>query len=387
MNFPSIRFVFDRKNVASKTVKGLVQIEILYKRKRKWIGTGIRLLKHQWDENFHVVRSSTAIEDNQALDSMMMNIKDVVRSIINDDDEFSFAAFNDRYRKRYDVTFIAYMEEMINSSNMARNSKATHNGVLNGLKEFGKIISFDDISLYSIMEYDKFLKKERTRKDKEHTIWYFKPTSIVYMHGVLQKYINMAIRDGYIKFNPYLQFDKGKHKYGERAYLTQDEMKTWNDVQVPSYLETARNMFLFQCYTGISFIDMMTLDFRNCIVNRNGTNVINGKRVKTNERYYVVIVRQAMEILEKVNYDFSSERRLATYNAHLKCIASICGIEKNLSSHIGRHTFAVFALNNGIPIEIVAKILGHTDIKTTQVYAKIVDKSVEDSFCKLEGLI
>lgn len=385
MNYPSIRFIFDRKKAASKTSKGLVQIEILYKRRRKWIGTGIKLLSHQWDERYHVVRSPSAVVDNQTLDTIMVRVKDVVRSVIDEFGEFSFAVFSERYVNEDAKSFLDFISRELESSGLSPGTKTGHYSLLNALTEFGKLKTFDDVTLKGIEDFDAFLKADRYRVDG--SVYHIKASSIHHFHSIVCKYVNLAVKAGYVRTNPYSTFQKDRKENTERFYLTEEEMKRFADTEVPKRLRKAKNMFLLQCYTGLSFVDFMTLDFRTCISNRGGKLVINGKRVKTRENYYIVIIPKAMQLIEESEYDFSSERILQTYNNHLNKVAALAGIDKKLTSHIGRHTFAVWALNNGISIEIVAKILGHTDIKTTQIYAKIVDKSVEDSFEKLGSML
>ena len=112
--------------------------------------------------------------------------------------------------------------------------------------------------------------------------------------------------------------------------------------------------------------------------------VIADRRLKTNEDYFIVLLSPAVAILQK--YDFNlpliSNQK---YNDFLKVAACYAHIEKTLTTHCARHTFAVFALNSGVPIEVVSKMLGHTNIKTTQLYAKILNTEVEKGFDLLES--
>ena len=122
------------------------------------------------------------------------------------------------------------------------------------------------------------------------------------------------------------------------------------------------------------------------VVERDGKYVIADRRVKTNEDYFIVLLSPAIAILQKYDYKLpllSNQK----YNDYIKVAASYAKIDKNLSSHAARHTFAVFALNNGVPIEVVSKMLGHTNIKTTQLYAKILNTEVERGFDLLESKI
>ena len=141
-------------------------------------------------------------------------------------------------------------------------------------------------------------------------------------------------------------------------------------------------MFLFQCYTGLAYSDMRKFDFRD-VQQRGKRLVLHDVRKKTGEDFYIVLLPPAIEILNK--YDFrlplmSNEQ----YNMRLKLVAESAGIEKNLTSHMGRHTFATLSLNSGIKIEVLAQMMGHADIRTTQIYAKMINCTVEEAYSVLE---
>ena len=142
-----------------------------------------------------------------------------------------------------------------------------------------------------------------------------------------------------------------------------------------------RDIFVFGCLTGISFIDIKNLTTDN-LENINGSWWIVAKRKKTNIPFRVMLLDTALKIIErykpfrKDNYlfDFLGNQQA---NRKLKLIAKACGIEKHLVFHSSRHTFGTLALSKGMPIESVSKILGHTKITTTQIYAKITTEKLE----------
>ena len=151
-------------------------------------------------------------------------------------------------------------------------------------------------------------------------------------------------------------------------------------------IDRIRDLFLFQCFTGLAYADFEKFNFEKDVEERNGKYIVSDRRKKTNEDYKIVLLTPAIEILKKYDYKLpiiSNQK----YNVSLKVVAQYAGIDKNITTHMGRHTFAVFALNNGVPIEIVAKMLGHTNIRTTQVYAKVLNSEVEKGFDLLESKI
>ena len=166
-------------------------------------------------------------------------------------------------------------------------------------------------------------------------------------------------------------------------WLSPEELKQIEDLNDLGFLETARDLFLIQCYTGLAYADLMDFNAEKITLEK-GMSVLIGKRVKTNAEYITMVLPKTKEILEKYNYKIP---RLANsqYNSRLKLIAEKAGIRKPLASHWGRRTCGMILLNEGYPIEVVSKVLGHTDIRTTQkAYAKILSTTVIDTFKRIE---
>ena len=153
-------------------------------------------------------------------------------------------------------------------------------------------------------------------------------------------------------------------------------------------LSLIRDLFVFSCFTGLAYIDLANLKGEN-IVTLNGVEWIKGRRIKTGTLINVVLLDIPKRLILKYTDDKRRKEHLfpiisnQKMNAYLKEIAAICNIDKNLTCHIARHTFATMALSKGVPIESVSKMLGHTNIRTTQIYAKVTDKKIEHD---MEGL-
>lgn len=140
--------------------------------------------------------------------------------------------------------------------------------------------------------------------------------------------------------------------------------------------------FESQCYTGMSYSDMQ--DFRLADCHFDGNKWLVAKpRVKTHITYFVQLLPKALEVVEK--YDGEMPHiAVQVYNRQLKALAEMAKIRKRVTSHVGRHTFATWALHEGVPIERVSKMLGHANIKQTQRYAKVLAKDVYKEFDKLK---
>ena len=192
---------------------------------------------------------------------------------------------------------------------------------------------------------------------------------------------------GYISKDPFALIKFKKTPY-ERGYLTNTELKKIQEIELSPRLDRARDMFVFCCYSGLAFIDAKNLLKKDIQIGQDGGHWIKTKRQKTNQKCDIPLLKKPLEILEKykkVNGDFIFKRiSNQKVNEYLKEIAALCEIDKRVSFHLARHTFATtVTLNNNVPIETVSKVMGHSKISTTQIYAKILQSKVNEDFSKL----
>lgn len=212
----------------------------------------------------------------------------------------------------------------------------------------------------------------------------------------LRKMVNLAVRLEWLDKNPFAAY-KLRFTKVERGFLTQEELSA---IEKKDYkierLQQVKDMFVFSCYTGLAYIDVMKLSPNNITKSINGMNWIYTQREKTSTSVRIPILHQAQELIDKYKdhprslnkgtiFPLVSNQKL---NSYLKEIADLCGITKNLTFHLARHTFATtITLTNGVPIESVSKMLGHTDLKTTQIYAKVVEQKISNDMGKLEEIL
>lgn len=203
----------------------------------------------------------------------------------------------------------------------------------------------------------------------------------------LKKIVNSSLAHGWLPKNPFANY-KSKAKAGERVFLTKDELEKMRTKEIAiGRTAQVRDIFLFCCYTGLAYIDIKKLKRSEIGIGVDGGSWIFTTRQKTDTSSRIPLLAQAQEILDKYKdhpqcdadgtlLPVLSNQKM---NGYLKEIADICGITKTLTFHIARHTFATtVTLSNGVPIETVSKMLGHTNIKTTQHYAKILDIKVSE---------
>ena len=196
--------------------------------------------------------------------------------------------------------------------------------------------------------------------------------------------VNFAKNTGLVTADPFGNY-KVRFEQTDRDYLTMEEITTiYNKKFASKRLEQVRDLFIFSCYTALSYIDVCELTKDNIRISFDGNLWIMTKRHKTNVTSNVRLLEIPKAILEKYKDKLPNGMILPIIsnqkvNNYLKEIASICGINKNLTFHVARHSCATSVLiSNGVPIETVSKILGHTNIRTTQIYARITDVKVSN---------
>lgn len=386
MKIPTVRVVFDRKKVASRQKKGLIQIEVLYERKRKWMSTGIKVYKDQWDDRRWVVNSSDMYDVNDNLRQQVEALEKWLRDNFSLREAFTWEKL-ERYlqRARQSDNYLEFLVETINGRNDIRpTTKRVHRKIANALKEFGKIMYFSDLTPANIMDFDNWLHGRKIRKlDKDGNEYYapLRQGSIYDFHKTNKIYINMAIRRGLLASNPYdgLHFKRGGSEEGR--YLNEEEFRRFETAAMSTgSVAQARDLFIFQAYTGLSYSDLKAFDY-----GKVEKGVYKGKRVKTGEQFVFPLLPKAMEILKKYHYKLPVPTN-EVYNRALKRAARDAGIDKPLATHWARRTAAVLLANHKVPYEIVAKILGHSDVKTTaEFYARLNDETVIEAM-KRAGL-
>jgi site-specific recombinase XerD len=209
----------------------------------------------------------------------------------------------------------------------------------------------------------------------------------------LKKIINDAVRNEWLLRNPFDSF-KCSLKKVDRDILSMEEIELMQKKEIRiSRLAQVRDLFVFSCYTGLAYIDVMKLTPNNISIGIDGEYWLITHRQKTDESVKIPLLPEAFEIIHRYKNHpavISSGGLLPKLsnqklNAYLKEIADICEIDKNLTFHLARHTFATtITLANGVPMETVSKLLGHSSIKTTQIYAKVIEKKVSEDMILLK---
>lgn len=209
-------------------------------------------------------------------------------------------------------------------------------------------------------------------------------TTLKYIKN-FKKIIRLAMANGYIDRDPFVNF-KMRPKPVDRGFLSEDELNAIITKEFASErIEQVRDCFVFSCFTGLAHSDLKRLNKTHIVIGTDGKKWIKIKRKKTDNLSSIPVLSVTQQIIDKYkNDDYCKKadvllpvRSNQKMNEYLKEIAELCGIKKNFTSHLARHTFATtVTLNNNVPIESVSKMLGHSSISMTKVYARLLDKKV-----------
>lgn len=383
MNKVIIRAIFDRKKEATKTKSATIYLEVRANQKeRRFISTSIKVYKGQFKAG-RVVGREDAEQLNRRINDRMAEIYQLV-SLMDERGQLFTVAMIDSLSETPAApdspSFLDFMECRINERPIRDSTKRQHRKVLNFLRtEYTHIRTFDDLTVPAIVRLDDYLRRRKLPSGEKMC-----QTSIHTYHKVLKHYIREAVMLEFTTNNPYTKWSSQVGQSRQRVVLTMEEINAIRTHLTRSTLMTkVRDLFIVQCFTGMAYADLMATDFSTAETHNGKPFLPMATRFKTGTPFSLVLLPPVVEILNRYNGQLP-HLAYDVYNRNLKALATACGIQKTVTTHIGRHTFATtIALGAGVPIEVVSKILGHTDIKTTQIYAKIMPQQILDGFSSI----
>ena len=279
--------------------------------------------------------------------------------------------------ERPNKDFIAFCEQALASEDLREGTRKHKRVVIDAVIRFGKLKTYGDLTPKNIQAFDKWLHNGE-RSD----------VTIYGYHKRLKKWIGELARLEEIPRNPYKIVSVTRGKSKERQPLLETELKRMRDADFEDNvkLERVRDLFIFSAYTGLAFCDTQAFDYKSMTVQEGNMTFIDGSRIKTDTQYFTPILAPAMEVLKK--YDFHLPKiSNQKANDYLHLIQAQLNIKKPLTFHVARHSFATLALAHDVPIENVARMLGHEDIRTTQIYAKVLHTTIERHASNLQSAI
>ena len=362
------------------------------------VATGFMVLHDNWNESKQLINGRT--EDvkiiNNRLEKIRTRIQDIYNQLESIGGSFDVLSIKERFLGNRKEKGLLEVFDSVVKNIEARLDKDYSTGTLKHyrttkkrLVEFIKIrtersdIALSKIDFSFLSSFDVFLKMEKN----------VMPNTALTYHKHLKKVINTAIAFGYVSHCPYDSFKPTRNETN-RDFLTLQELTHIQSKKIDiSRLDFIRNIFVFASYTGLSYSDIEKLSSNHIQKGSDGNDWIIIDRTKTESRCRIPLLPAAKEVLKKYETHpvaMLANRLLPIYsnqkmNSYLKELADICGIQKNLSMHVARHTFATsVTLTNGVPLETVSKMLGHTSLKTTQIYARIVDTKISNDMDQLQ---
>lgn len=367
-----VTVIYDRRKRVEVTGEGSVELCIYLKRgERKYVAlrlcTPVAWRKYQrsvelmQEVNYYRETIERMIENHEEMTIDNLNRRMGCSQVIKDKEE--------RKRKLTSAEgFLDFIHESMETEKICPATIQRKRITIDALKRYGHLSSFADLTPVNVKGFDDFLRAEA-----ERTL----PTLRNY-HKIVKMYTRLACQLGYIAQDPYdnplCKFERGKYK--ERQPLMEEELVRLRELELNGKLARVRDLFVFCAYTGLSYADSQTFDYFTMTDKVGDHCYIDGKRVKTGCTYFTPILPPAVEVLERYDYQLPHISNQKA-NDYLHVVEGQLGLNKPLTMHVARHSFATLMLSYDIPIENVSRMCGHTNIRTTQVYAKILKKTIE----------
>ncbi len=389
-----------KKDLRSSSKKAPIFLRITVDGKRAELSTKRTIDPKKWDVKAGKVKGNR--EEARVINEHLSNLEHKVLKIhcaMDDAGEMITARkIKDKLtgvgaNRKTVLEVFRYHNEMVKAqigkefaSGTYKRFETTYNHIESFMKQQYRV---DDMALLElkfqyITELEFYLK---TVKNCNHN------STLKYIRN-FRKIINMAIKNEWVEKDPFMKYQV-KLKETKRGYLTEEELDVLESKVIRvERLDQVRDVFVFCCYTGLAYVDIEKLSPKDISKGIDGNYWIFTERQKTGTDSNVPLLPKAIELIEKYQSNPSvihSNKILPIIsnqkmNAYLKELATICEIDKNLTFHMARHTFATtVTLTNGVPIESVSSMLGHKNIKTTQIYAKVVQRKVSDDMMMLRN--
>ena len=368
--------VFDHRGRTKKGAEGPLEVRVTIERKPYYINTGVRVRERQWQFD-KVVNHPQADALNARLGILLGRIMDKVNDCLSSGKEVNVVQIRQEiWTTPDDSAFMDWVHDTIPMLNLKPNSMKHYKTLQLRLIEYGKLKKWNDLTIENIIKWDKWLHELHGRNGK------ILQSSVHIYHKDMKALLERAVRNGRLAQNPYSllkgEFPKGENENTE--YLTEEEMrKIVEFTPTPgTWMERAKDLFVFMMYTGLAYSDAQAFDIKK-YKKIDGQWRIVGNRIKTGEPFVNQLLPPAVAVLEK--YDMQTPKILnAVFNRELKTIGMALGIQTRMHTHLARHTFATWMLRNGVRLENVGKMLGQSNIRTTQRYAKVLAESVHEDF-------
>ena len=391
MNKTRYTAVFNRKKQLNKQGKALIQIECYLNGRNKYFSTNIYIEPKDWNNKTRTIKTDypNAIKLNKQITETLRNLENFELDKINNGKVFNINMLDDFFKGEAVKTFTDFMAleiPLLESSKGTKNSQLT---TLKRLKEFKKIIYFEDLTFEFLHDFNLFCNK-LTIEYKNLPSKKLSQSTISKYFKNIKRFVNLAINKELIDIKKY-PFSKFKIKQtkSKKVFLNPNEIELFENLELINEnkkYQIVKDLFMFSVYTGLRYSDVFSLQKKD-IVSISGKDWLIKTMEKTDENVripiYAIFNGKPSEILNKyINFGsiFCFEHLTNQHvNRQLKEICKLAKIEnKNLTFHVARHTTATYLLYKGVSITTVQKILGHKKLSTTQIYGHIMDATIEN---------
>lgn len=368
------RFVYNRKKQLNKQGTALVQVEALLNQRKIYFKTNIYLKPEHWDKRTsQVIVHPQANDLNAMLFEFIIHLQAIELALWKRGVPATLSLLKDAMRKNrpVNVTFPVFAKEYVQHSDRRQSTKENLITTINVLQEFRPGLDFKDITYTFLKDFEVYLR------EKGNGI-----NTVAKHLRQLRTLVNEAINQGYIHADAYpFRKYKIKQEKGRHEFLTPDELKKLENLEINDRkLRHVLDAFLFCCYVGLRFSDFCQLIPAN-FIRVNGKKWLHFKSVKTGIELrlplHLLFEGKALSIMDK--YDITEFANLGSNSETNKVLAVITGmarIKKHVTYHTARHTCATLLIHQGVPITTVQRLLGHTSVKTTEVYSEILSSTI-----------
>lgn len=353
----------------------LVQAEALLNQRKVYFKTNIYLKPEHWDKQTSQVCNHPQANDlNTMLFEFVLHLQAIELSLWKRGIPVTLSLLKNAIKKDkpVNVTFPVFARIYVQESDRKRSTKENLLTTITVLQEFRPGLDFKDITYTLLRDFEVHLK------EKGNSV-----NTIAKHLRQLRTLVNEAINQGYIPSDayPFRKF-KIKQEKGRKEFLTPDELRKLENLQVSDKrLRHVLDAFLFCCYTGLRYSDFCQLTPEN-IIRVNGKRWLYFKSVKTDVEIrlplHLLFEGKALAVLERYDIvtDFAKIGPNSEANKHLAQLSALARIRKHITYHTARHTCATLLVHQGVPITTVQKLLGHTSVRTTEVYSEVLSNTI-----------
>ena len=352
----------------------LVQAEALLNQRKVYFKTNIYLKPEHWDKQTSQVCNHPQANDlNTMLFEFILHLQAIELSLWKRGIPVTLSLLKDAIKKDkpVNVTFPVFARIYVQESDRKRSTKENLMTTVTVLQEFRPGLDFKDITYTFLKDFEVHLK------EKGNSV-----NTVAKHMRQLRTLVNEAINQGYIPSDAYpFRKYKIKQEKGRKEFLTPDELKRLENLDVDKKLRHVLDAFLFCCYTGLRYSDFCQLTPEN-IIRVNGKRWLHFKSVKTDVEIrlplHLLFEGKALAVLERYDIvtDFAKIGPNSEANKYLAQLAAFARIRKHITYHTARHTCATLLVHQGVPITTVQKLLGHASVRTTEVYSEVLSNTI-----------